>query len=221
MKQQHTVDEGFQERLLQELQDVIIAQHGGQTAPRRPRWKRGGMRVAAVAVAAIALAIIIAQPIVGGDRLGTPAYAVTKDASGVVTVEIRSIEDATGLEAAIEATGVSAAVHYLPAGKVCGPPPDDETSIPVEFPGAAQPQVTITETGDGTFMFTFDTRLFSPGDSVVIYAQRAATEDGQPQDLIASIGAIVLHGDFHDCALTDGGMKDWTFQQGAVPGDQS
>jgi hypothetical protein len=50
------------------------------------------------------------------------AYAVTKNADGSVSVEVDSLTDASGLEAALKAVGVNAVVEYLPEGKTCKQP---------------------------------------------------------------------------------------------------
>jgi len=51
-----------------------------------------------------------------------PAYAVTKNTDGSVTVEVDSLTDAAGLQAALQAAGVNAVVEYLPEGKMCAQP---------------------------------------------------------------------------------------------------
>jgi hypothetical protein len=51
-----------------------------------------------------------------------PAYAVTKHADGSVTVEVDSLTNAAGLQAALQAAGVNAVVEYLPEGKMCAQP---------------------------------------------------------------------------------------------------
>ncbi|MES1247249.1 MAG: hypothetical protein ABUS54_06215, partial [Actinomycetota bacterium] len=133
----------FEERLLVELQTTI------STAPVR----RGRRRLVAVAgVAAVASAAIVGVLVLDG---GTPAaYAVTKHADDSVTVEVDSLTDAAGLQAALAAAGVRAVVDYLPAGKMCKQPwftpaernvgLDSRTSVGPESGGGT----TFTISGD-------------------------------------------------------------------------
>jgi hypothetical protein len=213
---------GFEEKLLVELKRVIVERQSlddPETIERhRSPWRRRVAMVTALA-AAFAVAIVAVLPIIPGRDSGpaSTAYAVTEGADGVVTVEIRSIEDAAGPEAAIEATGVPASVHYLPAGKVCTVPRDRLTDLVPVGSGSDRPHVTIGQGEDGVFTFSFDTTTFSPGDSIVVDAQYAPPEHGQPFDQVASIGTAVLHGDFDSCELRDGTISGWTFQEGAVP----
>jgi hypothetical protein len=222
----HATSERFEQRLLGELRELVIERRrtgpsAGTPSGRRLRWAR---RVAVTTglAATFAVVIVAVVPTMGRDRGGpvSAAYAVTEGEDGVVTVEIRSIEDAQGLESAIEATGVPASVHYLPAGTVCSVPKDRLADLVPVGSGPDRPHVAIGESEEGAFTFSFDTSLFSPGDSIVIDAQYAAPEHGQPGDQVASIAARVLHGDFDQCDLADGTISGWTFQDGATPGDK-
>jgi hypothetical protein len=221
----HATSERFEERLLHELKGLVI-ERGAERAEvarshRRSPWGRRLVLTAGLA-AAFAVAVVAVIPTMGREHRGpaSTAYAVTEDHDGVVTVEIRSIEDAAGLESAIEALGVPASVHYLPDGKVCSMPKSRLADLMPVGSGPGRPHVAIAEGQEGAFTFSFDTRAFSPGDSIVIDAQFAAPEHGQPGDRVASIAARVLHGDFDQCDLTDGTISGWTFQQGATPGDK-
>ncbi len=61
-------------------------------------------------------------PTLEGEHAGSSAWGVTDNHDGTVTVSIRSIQDADGLERKLEEVGVPAAVHYLPQNKNCVPP---------------------------------------------------------------------------------------------------
>ncbi|HEV7483319.1 MAG TPA: hypothetical protein VGO13_09495 [Solirubrobacterales bacterium] len=84
-------------------------------------WRRRGPRLAlgtATALAAIAVALIVSA---GGDN--TPAaFAVEPREGGGVTIQVYSLEDASGLEQALEDAGIQSQVTWLPAGKVCREP---------------------------------------------------------------------------------------------------
>ncbi len=84
-------------------------------------WRRRGPRLAmgaATALAAIAVALIVSA---GGDN-PSKAFAVEPQEGGGVTIKIYSLEDASGLEQALEEVGIESQVTWLPAGMVCREP---------------------------------------------------------------------------------------------------
>ena len=89
----------FEDRLLSELQEVVRAQSPGQ--PGRPHRTRN-RSIAGAAVAAAA-ATIGALVITSG---ASPAYAIG-ESNGTVTVTIKSLSDAAGLQRALRAKGVT------------------------------------------------------------------------------------------------------------------
>jgi hypothetical protein len=118
----------FEQRLLTRLK-VVVAERGATVAREevedaptaKPIWRRSGPRLAlgaGVAVAAVATALIAGA---GGDN-ASKAFAVVPREGGGVTIEIYSLEDASGLERALEDAGIKAQVTWLPAGKVCREP---------------------------------------------------------------------------------------------------
>nr|BFE80708.1 hypothetical protein GCM10020093_033090 [Planobispora longispora] len=89
------------------------------TTPRRPR-------LVPVAVAAVAAAAATAAAVF----LGTgPAYAVTDNPDGTITVKIYQAEDPEGLQAELRARGFNAIVDYVPEGKKCSPQPRSTTWV--------------------------------------------------------------------------------------------
>ncbi|MEV0614977.1 hypothetical protein AB0I81_16750 [Nonomuraea sp. NPDC050404] len=84
---------------------------------RRGSRRLVGLSAALAGVAAAATAVVLATGLVGG-----PAYAVTKDADGGVSVEVRAFTDPEGLESELAAAGVKAVVDYLPQGQTCKQP---------------------------------------------------------------------------------------------------
>jgi len=86
-----------------------------------PPWRRRGPRLAigaALALAAVAVALIASA----GRDDSSRAFAVVPQPGGGVTIRIYSLEDAAGLEAALEEAGIRAQVTWLPAGKICREP---------------------------------------------------------------------------------------------------
>ena len=87
----------------------------------KPAWRRRAPRLAlgaGVALAAVAVALIVSA---GGDNT-SKAFAVEPQEGGGVTIKIYSLEDASGLEQALQDAGIQAQVTWLPAGKVCREP---------------------------------------------------------------------------------------------------
>jgi hypothetical protein len=93
---------------------------GGRGPQPASGWRRRGPRLAlgaAIAVAAIAAALIVSA---GGDN-PQAAFAVEPQEGGGVTIKVYSLEDASGLERALENAGIRAQVNWLPAGMTCEP----------------------------------------------------------------------------------------------------
>ncbi|MFD2355360.1 hypothetical protein ACFSTC_48010 [Nonomuraea ferruginea] len=86
----------------------------------RPR--RRLVRPALLAPAlALGVAVAVGVPtLLGG---GTPAYAVSKNADGTLTITINQAKDPKPLEATLRGMGVNAVVDYIPGGKRCSPQP--------------------------------------------------------------------------------------------------
>jgi hypothetical protein len=116
---------GFEDRLLGELRTVVAERASEAQRPSgRPRGHvaRGRRRFALAAALAV---IVVLAGMTGllrhfGDG-APPAYAVTRHGNGSVTVEVRSLRDAAGLQRALRAAGVPAVVRYTPPGKMCRP----------------------------------------------------------------------------------------------------
>ncbi|MBS1842876.1 MAG: hypothetical protein JST53_00530 [Actinobacteria bacterium] len=128
MKRQDNRRDDFESRLLGQLQ-AIVAARGDEAsrreavapAPRPSAWRRRAPRLAlvgALALAAVAVALIITA---GGSKSST-AFAVEPRPGGGVTIKIFSLEDASGVEAALMEAGIRSQVTWLDAGMVCKEP---------------------------------------------------------------------------------------------------
>ncbi|MBS1894528.1 MAG: hypothetical protein JST59_24770 [Actinobacteria bacterium] len=128
MKRQENQRDDFESRLLGHLQ-AIVAERGDEAlrreaaapAPRPPAWRRRGPRLAfvgALALAAVAVVLIVSA---GGSKSST-AFAVEPRPGGGVTIKIYSLEDASGVEAALKEAGINSQVTWLDAGMVCKEP---------------------------------------------------------------------------------------------------
>ncbi|WP_432981824.1 hypothetical protein [Dactylosporangium sp. CA-233914] len=124
-----TREQGFEERLLEELQLVV--------AERRPARKR--RRHAAVTIGAAA-AVAVAAGAVTLVQLNRPAYAVERDVDGSVRVSIFDYRDPDGLRQRLAAFGVRADVNFLPYDRTCREPradyvpPDEMPLALVDWP---------------------------------------------------------------------------------------
>lgn len=125
MKQDRDSDRDFEQRLLDELKAVVAERGTKQPTPLQgsaptPAWRRAP-RLALGAIAALAVAAAVLVFNSGGDNTPT-AFAVEPREDGGVTIKVYSLEDASGLEQALEEAGIKAQVTWLPAGKVCREP---------------------------------------------------------------------------------------------------
>jgi hypothetical protein len=108
-----------------------VSRGAGRPRPKSS-WRRHRLRLAlgsAVALAAVAAALILSA---SGDST-SKAFAVVPREGGGVTIKIFSLEDASGLEQALEDAGIRAQVNWLPAGTVCREP--HYTPSRVHIPG--------------------------------------------------------------------------------------
>jgi hypothetical protein len=97
-----------------------------------PAWRRRVPRLvlgAAFAAASLAAVLVFNA---GGDNTSR-AFAVEHQEGGGVTIKIYSLEDASGLEGALEEAGIPAQVTWLPAGTICREP--HYKSSTVHLPG--------------------------------------------------------------------------------------
>ena len=127
MNRRQDPKDDFESRLLAELKarvaerDDAAARSEAAAAIPTPAWRRRGPRLALVG--ALALAGVVVALIVGaGGGDGSTAFAVEPQPGGGVTIKIFSLEDASGLEAALEDAGIRSQINWLPAGMVCREP---------------------------------------------------------------------------------------------------
>ncbi|MFI9592880.1 hypothetical protein [Nonomuraea sp. NPDC052265] len=137
---------------------------GAAPGAARPGWRGIRPRRPAFGVAAaVALAAgVVAVPIVltGG---APSSWAVNLD-EGMVTIQIRDFDDASGLEKRLKELGVPALVDYVPKGMMCREPrgkdveniPRGIYSLPENIPGESE-----------GWQMRINTKLFGPGQTFV------------------------------------------------------
>ncbi|MFG6194935.1 hypothetical protein [Nonomuraea sp. JJY05] len=127
----------FEERLLSALKEEIATRTAeddvtttvtpARTGGSRRRYVGLAAALAGVAAAATAAAVVLTG------LSGSPAYAVTTGADGVITVRINKFDEPEGLQADLAAAGIKAIVDYLPEGQTCKEPRGANASGPREF----------------------------------------------------------------------------------------
>lgn len=194
MNQEHPTTR-FEDRLLGELRAVVAER--GAAAPAEseastgtPAW-RSGRRLAfagAAVTAAAAVGLIVSAG--GGD---TPAaYAVEPRPDGMVSVEIRGLEDANGLEEALGEVGIPASVTYLAAGMACKEPRFRRPAAPM---GSTHGKVTsgIGRSGGGATVFSISRDTVGPGQTLVVTASPG------PEGVGEAVGIGVAEGTVSPC----------------------
>ncbi len=121
MKRKQGPDDNFERRLLDELKAVVaergVERESAESATTRPAWRRAPrLALGAAAVLAAAVAVLVFS---SGGGNAPRAFAVEPQQGGGVTIKIYNLEDAEGLEQALERAGIPAQVNWLPAGVTC------------------------------------------------------------------------------------------------------
>jgi hypothetical protein len=203
MSEQKGRGSNFEERLLVRLKAVVAergaaaARSGAPVAASPGPRRRRPLRLALAGAVALAVAVVVLIVSSGGGGTSR-AFAVEPQAGGGVAIKIYSLEDAAGLEAALEKAGIPAQVDWLKAQTTCAErkltpsivrTPLGGKSRGIEI-GGPTPALTIgvmtTEQyraiaraekgralagdreGDSLPSISFDPRSFRPGQSVVI-----------------------------------------------------
>jgi hypothetical protein len=178
----------FEERLLRELRVTVAARPAARRA-QRPIWRQPQLVVAGGFAATVAVAAIAGLFFFSA---GTQAaYAVTRNADGTVTVEVDSITDASGLQAALEAAGVNAVVEYLPAGTTCQQPWFTPAG---HIPGETQSS-SVGRTSDGATRFTISGD--QPPDTTLVVTTQTGLNGEQ------ALGIAWATGNVPPCQVVD------------------
>ncbi len=170
MTQQRIPGDSFEDRLLTLLKAEVTERGATEEATaggadvRRARSRRAP-RLAFGAVAAVA-SLTAALALSAGGNNTPAAFAIEAQPEGEIRVEIRSLEDAKGLEEALYDAGISASVNYLAAGTTCKEPRFQ--SAP--WPDGDRAIVTGPGSGAGPFVFSVSSGTVGPGQTLVVTA---------------------------------------------------
>jgi hypothetical protein len=128
VKRQPRQGDDFEGRLLAHLKALVAERDAAATERQAadavtpaPVWRRRGPRLALVGALALAAVVVALIASAGGDD-GSKAFAVEPQPGGGVTIQIYSLEDASGLETALAEAGVRSQVTWLAAGMACREP---------------------------------------------------------------------------------------------------
>ena len=210
----------FEERLLAELRSVVASQPA--EGRRRRAWvepRRRRLVLAGSVAVLLAAGAGAGVPFLSGGA--SPAYAVSRNDDGTVTVEISSLSDASGLQRRLREAGVSAVVQYLPPGKTCKEPWLTRAFEPAP---ASSPVFTkeikggVERTPDGQTRFTISKDL-PPDDTLVIMTQEPIAA-GEPaaEPTPTSIAVLFVQGDVGQCEIVDAPAGGQRFPLPPPPG---
>jgi hypothetical protein len=182
MNQGQSQETEFARRLRAKLTTIVADRAAAQTAQSTTNvpttnslWRRREPRIALAGVAVTVLAAL-ALLVSASGRDTQAAFAVEAQPEGEVSVEIRSLEDAKGLEEALDEAGVPASVNYLATGMACKQP----RFQPAPWPDGTRAISMARVTGDGPFAFSGPLRFsisggaVGPGQTLVITASASA-----------------------------------------------
>ncbi len=175
MTQQQIPGENFEERLLTRLKAEVAERGIAAAAPaagasRSPVWRQRAPRLALGSLAAVA-SVVAALLAISASGDNTPAaFAVEPESGGQVSVEIRSLKDAEGLERALGEAGIPASVNYLAAGMACKEPRFQ--SVP--WPEGDRVIVSGPATGNGPSVFSVSRDAVGTGQTLVVTASPGA-----------------------------------------------
>lgn len=99
------------------LEAILAGHDGADRGAVRPRRSRARLVLVAAATLAVAGLVVVVVPGLGT----TAAYSVQEGNAGTITVEVRRLEDAEGLEAELAKHGVTADITYVPDRQECAP----------------------------------------------------------------------------------------------------
>lgn len=165
----------FEDRLLGALKEEITTRTAEDrtttvTPVRRSRGRLVGLSAAVAGVAAAIAAVVAATGLIG-----SPAYAVTKDADGGVSVRINAFTDPEGLESELAGAGIKAVVDYLPEGRICKQPRGRNGAASGRFTTG----VGVGEGGSG-ITFTIEQGQVPEGATLVLAVSKSGAGDDLP-----------------------------------------
>ncbi|MEV4170595.1 hypothetical protein [Nonomuraea sp. NPDC049709] len=159
---------------------------------RAPAGRRRPRPAVLAPALGLAAAAALAVPLLFG---GTPAYAVTKGADGLIHITINEARNPESLQEELRGMGANVVVDYIPMGKKCSPQPRAARFLTTD---EAELSVWPAPEG-GEPGFTIDPSVIGPGQTGVLEFSVGENNGG----VIAGIWARVGEGPIADCVLVD------------------
>ncbi|SDQ57060.1 hypothetical protein [Thermostaphylospora chromogena] len=178
------------------LKEFVMSEIRATEAQPRRRLPRLAVLAPALTLAAAA---VVAAPLVFGG--GQPAYAVSKNQDGTLTITINEAKDPKALEATLRDMGVNAVVDYIPIGKRCTPQPRSTEFLPREEvmnPADGKPLLIWPPNTDQPG-YRIDPSAVKPGQTAVL--EFTVSEDGK--GTAAGIWVGISNGPVAPCTLVD------------------
>jgi hypothetical protein len=148
----------FEEQLLMDLKTEMTA--------RNERSRRVGRRlIAGAAAAGLAAVAAVALPLLTGPD---PAYAVSENANGTITVELKEFRDADRLEQDLKGMGVTADVTYLKPYTKCQSDRGALVGGEYDTPEEWRESVHYKAARPGPKGFTIDPRQVGKGQTLAL-----------------------------------------------------
>ena len=183
----------FEDRLLAELRELVANRPGPAAAVRPAGRRRRPTRLVVGSVAATAGVAGLVLAATWSDQV-TPAFAVDRQPDGSVTVTVKRLSDAQGLERQLRAAGIPAVVNYAPEGKGCRGP---GTPARVRGLGPVHAGVAGSAAPGQPATFHLSRKMVPAGETLVMTARGA---NGP-----ASVGVAVVKGRVSSCTPVDVG----------------
>lgn len=169
----------FEDQLFADL----MHEHGDELAAgRRPaaaRWGSSRQVLLAAGALGLAAAVVVGVNTIGA---GSPAYAVTRDSDGTITVSLRDVSGVAGANAELRRLGVRAVA--VPMTRHC-------TARVIPDESAGHSPLTSSAGPDGSGSVTFDAGSIPADDTMVLAAQAS--------DQQVSLAATVVRGAAPSC----------------------
>lgn len=211
MRQDRGRNDDFEGRLLDRLMAVVAergAEEASEAATSPSPWRRAPRLALGLAAACVAFVVVLVFSSGSGDT--TRAFAVEPQQGGGVTIRVYSLEDADGLEEALEEAGIKAQVTWLEPGTFCREPrfTPSQAKLPgggsvsgfsMAGPGALTISVASTKQARKRPVanINLDPAAFRPGQSVVLWGVPRPYK-GDPEGGFAA-GFAVAEGPVEPC----------------------
>ncbi|WP_163511101.1 hypothetical protein [Fodinicola acaciae] len=180
----------YEDRLLTQLKQVVT-ENAAQppTRARRLGWKPR------LVVGGVAAALVAGGAVIAVETTTPPAFAVTKQPNGIISVTINRLEDADGLARQLTGAGIPTVAKFLPEGKKCAD-------------GWYQRATDVRVSGDRmslsgeSMTFTMRKGQLKPGQTLIISTQYATVDgpDGKPTK-VHSLGLDYAQGPIGSCRI--------------------